>query len=92
MFGLQYVLEQIEKEGLENRWDRHIQMSRYAQNWALNHGQSLYPEKGCESETITCIKNDQHWDINTLNDKLLDRGFRMDRGYGPLIGKAFRSC
>jgi len=90
LFGLQYVLEKINQEGLDNRWNRHIKMSEKTRLWAKNHGQSLFPESGCESYTLTCIKNDQNWDINTLNEKLLERGFRMDRGYGPLRCKAFR--
>ena len=57
---------------------------------AKKHGQSLFPESGCESYTLTCIKNDQNWDINTLSEKLLERGFRMDRGYGSLRCKTFR--
>ena len=32
----------------------------------------------------------QNWDINKINEDLLQRGFRMDRGYGHLRGKAFR--
>ena len=34
--------------------------------------------------------NIKSWDINKINDKLLSRGFRMDRGYGKFKGKAFR--
>jgi len=90
MFGMKYILEKIKKEGLENRWKRHKDMAEFARKWALNHGQTLFPEKGCESETITCVNNDQSWDINKLNDYLLKKGFRMDRGYGPMRGKAFR--
>jgi len=90
LFGLQYIIKKINDEGLENRWNRHIEMANHARAWAKEHGQSLFPEPGCESFTLTCIKNDQNWDINLLNDKLLDKGFRMDRGYGPLRTKAFR--
>ncbi len=90
LFGLQKVLNIIDDEGLENRWKRHKDCAEYAQNWALNHGQELFPQKGCESETLTCIKNIREWDINSINDKLLSRGYRMDRGYGNLRGKAFR--
>ena len=90
LFGLQKVLNIIDVEGLENRWKRHKDCAEYAQNWALAHGQSLYPEKGCESETLTCIKNDKEWDINNINDVLLAHGYRMDCGYGNLRGKAFR--
>jgi len=90
LFGLQYILDKIDKEGLENRWNRHIKMAEHTRLWAKNHGQSLFPETGCESYTLTCIKNDQNWDIEALNEKLLNRGFRMDRGYGNLRYKAFR--
>ena len=65
-------------------------MANTAREWAFNHGQSLFPESGCESNTITCIKNDKEWDINAINDRLLERGYRMDRGYGKLRCKAFR--
>jgi len=90
LFGLQQVLNIIDKEGLENRWKRHKDCAEYAQNWALAHGQSLYPEKGCESETLTCIQNDQEWDIDKINETLLSQGYRMDCGYGNLRGKTFR--
>ena len=65
-------------------------MADTARNWAYNHGQSLFPESGYESSTITCINNDKEWDINSINEELLKRGFRMDRGYGKFRGKAFR--
>jgi len=90
MFGLKYILEQIDKEGLDNRWDRHRKMAEYTRQWAFEHDQGLFPEKGFESNTITCICNQQNWDINKINNKLLDLGFRMDRGYGKLRGEAFR--
>ena len=90
MFALKKVLEIINEEGLDNRWKRHEEMANIAQEWAFSHNQELFPDKGCESETITCIKNVQEWDINAINDKLLNLGYRMDRGYGKLRGKAFR--
>ena len=90
MFGLKKALENISKEGIDNRWDRHVKMAKFTQQWAIDHGQSMFPEKGCESYTLTCISNDQAWDINKINELLLERGFRMDRGYGKLRGDVFR--
>lgn len=90
MFGFKKILADIETEGLDKRWKRHTDMAETTRNWALNHGQSLFPESGCESATITCIQNDLDWNINAINDALLRRGFRMDRGYGKYRGKAFR--
>ena len=88
--NLKVRLEEIFNEGLEKRWRRHIDNALYTRNWALERGQSLFPEKGFESATITCIQNDMNWDIDTINELLLERSFRMDRGYGKLRGKAFR--
>ena len=65
-------------------------MADYTRNWAIEHGQGLFPEEGFESTTITCVRNQQLWNINQIYDSLLDEGFRMDRGYGKLRGKAFR--
>ena len=90
MFGIKYILEKIEAEGLENRWNRHKIMAKNTRRWAIDHGQKLFPEEGFESITITCVYNQKKWDINKINDRLLERGFRMDRGYGKLRGIAFR--
>ena len=90
MYGLRYVLNQINKEGLEVRWQRHLNMADYSRKWALERGQSIFPDRGYESSTITCIRNDQEWDIKQINEKLLERGYRMDMGYGKLKGRAFR--
>ena len=65
-------------------------MAKIARDWSLKMGQSLYAEKGFESDTVTSIRNDMNWDINQVNEELLSRGFRMDRGYGSLRGKVFR--
>ena len=90
MFGFKKVLELIEKEGIDNRWERHKEMSSFVRSWGLNHGQELFPENGCESYTLTCFKNKLNWDINKIYDLLLEKGYRMDRGYGNLKGKVFR--
>tara|TARA_B100001029_G_C15029063_1_gene435650 strand:+ start:18 stop:1106 length:1089 start_codon:yes stop_codon:yes gene_type:complete len=90
LFGLKKTIEIIEKEGLENRWNRHIECAEHTRNWAINHGQSLFPESICLSPTLTCINNERKWDINKINEKLLECGYRMDRGYGKLRGQAFR--
>ena len=90
LFGLKYILRKISNEGLDNRWKRHLNMALHTRDWALKHGQNLFPENGYESNTLTCVKNIQNWNVNNLNEELLKRGFRMDRGYGTLRGQAFR--
>ncbi len=51
---------------------------------------TFFTNKNALSYTLTCINNVQNWDINKINEDLLQRGFRMDRGYGKFKGKAFR--
>tara|TARA_B100000900_G_scaffold231906_2_gene196967 strand:+ start:5656 stop:6750 length:1095 start_codon:yes stop_codon:yes gene_type:complete len=90
LYGLEKVIEKIFEEGFENRCNRHKSMANYVRTWALRMGQSLYAENGFRSDTVTSINNDKNWDINKINDKLLAKGFRMDRGYGQLRGDVFR--
>ena len=90
LFGLKHILTLIDKEGLDQRWERHVKMRDYTIAWAQERGQELFAEDGCRSHTITCIKNVQEWDIDKIYNNLLLKGFRMDRGYGKLRGKAFR--
>jgi len=90
MYGMKFILEKINLEGIDNRWKRHIKMAQFTRQWALDRGQSIFTEPRCKSNTITCIRNDRNWDINKINEILLSKGYRMDRGYGKLRFKAFR--
>jgi len=90
MYGLQKILREIEQEGLPARYQRHRQMAETARAWTHRHGQELFPEKGYESATITAVRNVRGWDVNRLYEDLEELGYRMDRGYGKLRGKAFR--
>ncbi len=90
MFGLKKMIGKIKFEGLENRWKRHVDMAKYTREWASSHNQLLFTDENALSYTLTCIDNVQNWDINKINDILLSKGLRMDRGYGKFKGKAFR--
>ena len=90
IYGLKKVLDLIEKEGLENRWIRHQNMSKYARECVDSHKQELFTSLDAISYTLTCVKNVQKWDIEKINEELLTKGFRMDRGYGKFRYKTFR--
>ncbi len=90
IYGLKKVLDLIEKEGLENRWIRHQNMSKYVREWVDSHKQELFTSLDAISYTLTCVKNVQKWDIEKINEELLTKGFRMDRGYGKFRYKTFR--
>ena len=44
-------------EGLENRYARHKKLAQMTRDWAAKHGFTLFPEKGFESVTLTCVSN-----------------------------------
>lgn len=91
IFALQKQLNYIVKEeGIENRFERHIEMAEYVQNWALEYF-DIYAEEGYWSNTVTCIENNRGIDVNNLINILVEKyKIRIANGYGDLKNKAFR--
>jgi predicted phosphoserine aminotransferase len=90
IFALDYQLDRILTEGLEQRFARHAAMARRVQNWAESNQFGLYAPPGFRSQTVTTIMNQRNWDIAALNDFLKERGMRLANGYGPLKDSTFR--
>ncbi|ATD56062.1 pyridoxal-phosphate-dependent aminotransferase family protein [Clostridium chauvoei] len=90
MYALDYQLDYIlNKEGLENRFSRHLEMAKVVRAWAENYFE-IFPDKRYISNTLTTIKNTRNIDIADLNKKLGERGFQISNGYGSLKNKTFR--
>ncbi len=92
IFGLMSQANHIvNEEGLENRWNRHIEMAKLVRAWAVKRGFELFPEKGYESNTLTCINNTKGISIADLN-KALSKAHHaiISNGYGDLKEKTFR--
>lgn len=89
MFALDFQLDRILKEGIENRFIRHIEMAEYVINWA-NHFFKVYPLAGFESMTVTTIENTRNIKIAELNVELLKENMLIANGYNELKNKTFR--
>ena len=89
MYALDFQLDRILKEGLENRFTRHIEMAEYMINWT-NYFFETYARPGFESLTVTCVKNTRKADINKLNEELVKRDMVLSNGYGKLKDQTFR--
>jgi len=90
MWALDYKLSKIlDKEGLENRFTRHKDLSVVVQEWAKKHFE-LYAKEGYYSNTVTNILNNKGYDFGVLAKGLAERGYMISNGYGELKGKAFR--
>lgn len=90
MFSLDYQLDYIiNKEGLENRFNRHLEMAEIAREWARKYFE-IFGDEGHLSNTVTTIKNTRGIDVSDLNKELGIRGYQISNGYGSLKDKTFR--
>ncbi|SDY23266.1 pyridoxal-phosphate-dependent aminotransferase family protein [Tindallia californiensis] len=89
MFALNYQLDRILEEGLENRFQRHLKMAQYTRRWAKEQFE-LFPKEAYASNTLTTVKNTKGLSVADLNKKLGKRGYSISNGYGSLKEKTFR--
>jgi aspartate aminotransferase-like enzyme len=93
--ALQSKLDEFFAEGLENRYARHRKTNQMTRDWAAKHGFTLFPDKGFESITLTCVNNGakpggRTVDVAKLQKLVKDQGFLIDGGYGKIKGTTFR--
>lgn len=89
MYALDYQLDRIFEEGLENRFKRHMEMAEYTRAWAKKNF-DLFAEEKYASITLTTVKNTRNISVKDLNTMLGERGFAISNGYGELKEKTFR--
>jgi len=95
IYALSSKLDEFFAEGLENRYTRHRRTNQLTRDWAAKHGFTLFPEKGFESITLTCVNNGakpggRTVDVARLQKLVKDQGFLIDGGYGKIKGTTFR--
>src|SRR5271155_713042 len=88
-------LAEMFAEGLEARFARHLKLAKATRAWADRHGFTLFPEKGFESVTLTCVNNGakpggRAVDAPKLQKLVKEQGFLIDGGYGKIKGSKFR--
>lgn len=89
MFALDYQLDRILEEGLENRYARHLEMAKLVRAWAKENF-ALFPEERYASNTLTTIRNTRGISVSELNKKLGELGYMISNGYGDLKEITFR--
>ncbi len=91
MFAADKQLDDIQAEGLENRWARHMQMRDITMTWAQERGFGLFAQEGYRSATVTTVDNRERGaDIAALAKFMAGKHFAIDQGYGQIKGKTFR--
>src|SRR5258708_463421 len=95
IYALSSKLDEFFAEGLDARYARHKKTNQMTRDWAAKHGFNLFPEKGFESLTLTCVSNGARpggrtVDVAKLQKLVKDQGFLIDGGYGKIKGTTFR--
>jgi aspartate aminotransferase-like enzyme len=89
MFALDYQLDRILEEGLENRFKRHLDMADCVRGWAREKFE-LFADEKYLSNTVTAISNTRNIDVQELNKKLGEKGYMISNGYGDYKNITFR--
>lgn len=89
MYALNRQLDDILKEGLENRYTRHAKMARMVRSWTKDNF-AIFTEPGYESPTLTTVSNTKNISVKDLNSKLGERGYTISNGYGKIKDTTFR--
>jgi aspartate aminotransferase-like enzyme len=94
-YALSSKLDEFFAEGLDARYARHRKTNQMTRDWAAKHGFTLFPEKGFESITLTCVSNGakpggRTVDVAKLQKLAKEQGFLIDGGYGKIKGTTFR--
>lgn len=91
MYALDYQLDYIlNREGLENRFSKHIKMAKLVRVWGRKYFELLQNKEELLSNTVTTIKNTRGINVGDLNKRLGNRVFVISNGYGELKEKTFR--
>ena len=91
IFGLKSKLDDIESEGLQNRYDRHEKLNQIVHQWGIDRGIAFFSKEGYRSKSLTCFSNNKNINLPQLNLELKRRfKFVIDGGYGKIKGLTFR--
>ncbi len=89
LFALNKQMDDILAEGLEARFQRHIDMAEFTRDWARRRF-TLYANERYLSNTLTTIVNTNGLSVTELNKALAEHGAVISDGYGRLKGEIFR--
>ena len=89
VFALSRQLDRIADEGIENRWQRHLDMLAAVTSWAAERGFEFLVDEAYRSPTVSSLKNSGRI-VKDLIAKAKEGGFVLGSGYGKLKDETFR--
>lgn len=91
IYGLRSKIEDINAEGIENRYARHARLNNTVRETIKAQGFELFPDEQYGSRSLNCFANTRNLDLGALNKTLkAEHAMVIDGGYGKIKGKTFR--
>ena len=91
IFGLQYILGEIAKEGVQARYARHAKTNAMIAAWGAKHNFEHFAPEGFRSSALTCFKTPEGFDLAGFIKNLKTKhNFLINGGYGKIKGSTFR--
>ena len=90
IWALQESLRMIKEEGLENRFERHIEDAEAIQSAVQEMGFEILAEVNCRAHTLTNVVYPPGIDDEEFRASLKEKGVIVAGGLGDYAGKLFR--
>ena len=91
LYGLQFILGEIAREGFSARQQRHAKTNSMIADWGARHGFEHFAPEGRRSKALTCFATPEGLDLSGfIKDLKSKHGFLINGGYGKIKGKTFR--
>jgi aspartate aminotransferase-like enzyme len=89
--GLRIAMDLLLEEGLEQVYERHLQVASVCRARLRGMGIELWSQRDeIAAPTVTCAKIPPGWTWERLDGALRRQGMAVGGNYGPLAGKTFR--
>jgi len=89
--GLNKILKLIERWGGKERYfNLYAERNRKIREGIQKLGLTLFPKKGYESPTVTCVNAPSNVSGIEIYQKMRERGFELAKGYGAVKDATFR--
>ena len=90
LFAMDVQLDRMLEEGMEARWQRHLDLRAKTAEWVVGRGMGFAADEAVRSPTVTCIRPGEGVDAPALVGELAERGYVVGSGYGKWKPETFR--
>lgn len=90
LWALDQHLDVVLEEGMEQRWQRHLELQVKTAEFAAANGFRFASAEGFRSPTVSCLRPPEGVDAPDLVARLARKGFVVGSGYGDWKPTTFR--